>query len=95
MKKAVEVGSFKGIKVIVEIFISHLFFVDDVLILGDANLEEWKTFHSLLTNFFQASGMVINCQKSCFLTQNIDLELEDKMRSIFNIQFMDIEDGMK
>ena len=78
MKKVVEAGSFKGIKVVVENFISHLFFVDDVLILGDANFEEWKTFHSLLTNFCQALGMVVNCQKSCFLAQNIDPELEDK-----------------
>ena len=78
MKKVVEAVSFKGIKVVVENFISHFFFVNDVLILGDANFEEWKTFHSLLTNFCQALGMVINWKKLCFLAQNIDLELEDK-----------------
>jgi hypothetical protein len=41
MKKAVESGYFKCIKVVVVTLISHLLFVDDVLILGDENYEEW------------------------------------------------------
>jgi hypothetical protein len=38
LKKVVEVGSFHGLKVATETIISHLFFVDDVLILGIGNL---------------------------------------------------------
>jgi hypothetical protein len=95
IKKVVSNGSFKCIKVVVETFISHLLFVDDVLIPGDANYEEWSFLHSLLGNFCKASGMVINCHKSCFLAQSIDLELVCKMRTTFNIQFLEFEDGMK
>jgi hypothetical protein len=67
MKKVVENGYFKGIKVAIATFISHLLFVDDVLILGDANYEEWSYFHSLLRNFCKSSGMIVNCHKSYFL----------------------------
>jgi hypothetical protein len=37
IKKETSNGSFKGIKIAVDTFISHLMFVDDVLILGNAN----------------------------------------------------------
>jgi hypothetical protein len=95
IKKAVANGSFKGLKVVVETFISHLLFVDDVLILGDANFEEWSLLHTLLRLFCKASGMVINCHKSCFLAQNIDPELVSKLSTVFNIQFHEFEEGMK
>jgi hypothetical protein len=39
IKKVVSKGSFKGIKIVVDTFISHLLFVDDVLILGNDNLK--------------------------------------------------------
>jgi hypothetical protein len=72
IKKAVANGSFKGLKVVVDTYISHLLFVDDVLILGDQNFEEWYLLHTLLRIFCKASSMILNCHKSCFLAQNID-----------------------
>jgi len=35
MKKVVDDGTFHGLKVAISIYVSHLLFVDDVLILGD------------------------------------------------------------
>jgi hypothetical protein len=95
IKKAVSNGSFKGIKIVVDTFISHLLFVDDVLILGNANFEEWSTFHTILRLFCKASGMVINCQKSCFIAQNIEPDLARNLSTVFNIHFQVFDDGMK
>jgi hypothetical protein len=72
MIQDVNTGSFQGLKVVARTFNSHLFFVDDVLILGAGKFDDWLAFKTILTNFCFASGMVVNCQKSCFLIQNID-----------------------
>jgi len=39
--------------------------------------------------------MDINCQKSRFLAHNIDPSLEQRIQLAFNIQFINIEEGMK
>jgi hypothetical protein len=95
LKKVVEEGSFHGLKVATETIISHLFFVDNVLILSIGKFEDWMVFQSILTNFCLASSMDVNCQKSCFLAQNIDPSLEQRMQEEFNIQFISIDKGMK
>jgi hypothetical protein len=51
INQAVETGTFKGLKVAPGIHISHLLFVDDVLILGADNIDYWKTLKIILTNF--------------------------------------------
>jgi hypothetical protein len=70
--QAVNTWSFQGLKVVARTFISHLFFVDDVLIFGASKFDDWLTFKTILTNFYFSFGMVVNYQKSCFLIQNID-----------------------
>jgi hypothetical protein len=61
LKKAFTYGKFKGIKFAKGVIISHMLFVDDVLILGVGIVEECLVLKGLLTSFFQASGMEINC----------------------------------
>ena len=95
LKKAVEEGKFHGIKFATETVITHLFFVDDVLILDIGKFKDWMYFQYILTIFFLASGMDVNCHKSCFLAQNIDSSLEQRMQATFNIQFVSINEGMK
>jgi hypothetical protein len=67
LKKEVEKGSFHGLKVAIETIISHLFFVDDVLILGIGKFEDCMEFKTILSSFCHAYGMDVNCQKSFFL----------------------------
>jgi len=72
LTQAVNARSFIGFKVTVNTFISHLLFVDDVLILGTRKLEYWINLNSILSNFSPATGMIINQYKSFFLVQNIN-----------------------
>jgi hypothetical protein len=92
LKKVVEVGYFHGLKVASKTIISHLFFVDDVLILGIGKFKDWMVFQSILTNFCLACA---NFHKSCFLAKNIDPSLEQRLQAAFNIHFITIDKGMK
>jgi hypothetical protein len=95
LKKDVEEGSFHALKVVAETIISHLFFVDDVLILGIGKFDDWMEFQTIFTSFCLASRMDVNFQKSCCLAQNIAPSLEQRMQETFNIQFISIDKGMK
>ena len=49
-----------GIKVVGSIFISHTFFVDDVLLFGDGSLLEWMHYKSLIDLLCGITEMTIN-----------------------------------
>jgi hypothetical protein len=93
--KVVADGTFHGLKIATETIVSHLLFVDNGLIIGSWNYEDWMDFQTILTSFFFASGMDINCQKSCFLAQNIETSLEHRIQSTYNIKFINFDEGMK
>jgi hypothetical protein len=95
MTQAVAIGTFQGLKVVVSTFISHLMFVDDVLILGSGKLEYWMTLKTILSNFCAATGMTINCHKYVFIVQNIDPNLRLHLFSVFNIKIETLDQGMK
>jgi hypothetical protein len=95
MIQAVEAGTFQGLKVVVSTFISHLLFVDDVLIMGSGKLEHWQTFRAILSKFCEATGLSINCQKSIFLAQNIDPALRHFLLTDFNINIEPLDQGLK
>ena len=65
-------GIVKGIKISQELSLTHLLFVDDVILFGIGTFEEWIAFKVLLDTFCEASGLLINSEKSCFLFNNVD-----------------------
>ena len=65
-------GKVKGIKISKELSLTHLLFVDDVILFGIGTFEEWIALKVLLDIFCEASGMLINSEKSCFLYNNVD-----------------------
>jgi hypothetical protein len=66
LKKGQADGKLTGIKVSRLIKILHLLFVDDVLIMTKASIEEWQEINRILDVFCGASGLMINVQKSTF-----------------------------
>jgi hypothetical protein len=95
INKAVETGTFKGLKVASGIYISHLLFVDDVLILGAGNIDFWKTLKILLTKFCLATGLSINTHKSGFIAQNLDPLLKSFLIDDYKIQVDCLDQGLK
>ena len=53
-------GKIKGIKISACLSLTHLLFVDDVILFGFGSVEEWKAFKEILDIFCEASGMSIN-----------------------------------
>ena len=66
-------GLIKGIKITSSLALTHLLFVDDVILLGSGTLSEWMAFDVILSTFCKALGMNISMDKSCFLFNNVDV----------------------
>ena len=62
-------GSFKGIRINNAIELSHLLFVDDVVMLGEGTWGNLKEVEKVLDLYKKATGMHINVEKS-ILSQN-------------------------
>ena len=68
-------GLIRGIKISPSLTLTHLLFVDDVILLGTGTLLEWMAFDVILGTFCKASGMCINMEKSVFLFNNVDTDI--------------------
>ena len=55
-------GSSSGINISRVPQITHLLFVDDVILFGLGIVEEWRTFHEILPIFYSASGVEIRLE---------------------------------
>jgi hypothetical protein len=86
-------GLLKGIKVAGLTHILHILFVDDVLILSNANLAEWTTIHSILISFCDVSGLEINVHKSVFLVSNVQDPLQTDLKELYGITSLELSKG--
>ena len=68
-------GLIKGIKITSTFVLTHLLFVDDVILLGSGTLTEWMAFEVILSRLCRASGMCINVDKSSFLYNNVAVDI--------------------
>ena len=68
-----ENGFIWGIKISSTLALTHLLFVDDMILIGSGTLPEWIAFDVILSTFCKASGMSISVDKSSFLYNNVDL----------------------
>ena len=68
-------GLIQGIQITSSLALTHLLFVDDVILMGTGTLQEWVAFDVILSTFCKASGMCIILDKSCFLYNNIDADI--------------------
>lgn len=82
-----------GIKVAGSIFISHIFFVDDVILFGDSSLLEWMHYKSLIDLFCGATRMTINTQKSAFGAHNITQTILSLILQSFTYICRPLEEG--
>ncbi|GKB81078.1 RNA-directed DNA polymerase, eukaryota, partial [Tanacetum coccineum] len=81
--KVVEAGIFKGIRLNNSISLSHLFYTDDALIVGEWSSDNLRGFINVLKCFFLASGLQINIHKSQLLGMGVSrLDIEAAAASI-------------
>eukprot|EP00253_Pinus_taeda_P021761 PITA_21761 len=62
--KAKRTDKIKGIEVAINLYITHLLFVDDILIFSNGSFNELKEFKNIFDLFVKATGMQTNSGKS-------------------------------
>jgi hypothetical protein len=88
-------GEFSGITTSPTLQISHLLFVDDVLIFCSGNRRDVETFMKILDLFWNATWMKINSRKSTLSTYNLDRVETNLYKMIFPFDYKEIEEGLK
>ena len=86
-------GKIKGIKISHHLSLTHLLFVDDVILFGLGILEEWLAYKAILDSFCEASGMCINVNKSSFLHNELSLDTIHSITDILPFKVDDIRKG--
>ena len=84
-----------GIKVSRIVNILHLFFLDDVLIMTNDSLQEWKELKDILINLCSASGLLINWTKSTFHYASIQDYSLALLKDLFPYNCVHLFEGFK
>lgn len=80
----------KGLKVIGSLIITHILFVDDVLLFGDGSLLEWLRYINL---FCAAAEMFVSERKSVFASLNVSQDISLLISQQFSHPWHTMEDG--
>jgi hypothetical protein len=91
LKKLVEEGRLEGVLVANGVRITHMLFVDDVILFGKGSFQEWQVFKDALNIFCNATGMDFNNQKSQFLEVGLSVDWLDQLKELFPFEFKSIE----
>ena len=79
---AIALKDIARIKVAGTMVISHLFYVDDVILFGQGSVMEWRSYKVIINLFYKASSLEINFKKSYFIYVGVD---EETRRSISDL----------
>jgi hypothetical protein len=80
-------GKISGIKVSMTIKVLNPLFFDDVLIMKNDSLKEWKEINEILKIFCSATGLLINWEKSSFYFANLQQQYLEQLKGIFPYSF--------
>jgi hypothetical protein len=91
----VESKNLRVISIGTSFYISHLLFVDDILIFCDGNFIFLNTLKEFLQIFYKSTRMIINKDKSSLFVWGL-LDIEKKSISqLLDIQALEVENVMK
>jgi len=89
---AKERGFIKGVIFSGNLSLTHLLFVDDVLLFGRLCALEWKWYYRIISEFCLATGMEINYEKSCFYSKGEALDPD--IQTLFPVPYYHLDEGM-
>jgi hypothetical protein len=90
IENAVRLGDFQGIQVAPGMRITHLLFMDDILIFCSGRVGDTKILAEILSLFHSATGMQINVQKSTLTISEMEREEVATYRRLFPYSVQDI-----
>ena len=88
-------GHFSRIQLAPNLVITHLLFVDDVLIFCSGTRGDTRALQGILELFAKATGMEINFCKSSLTTHLLRPEEEAELSRIFPFNTAGLDDGLK
>jgi len=90
-----ERGTFQGINITKSLAITHLLFVDDIVIFGSHSCREWEILSEVFKTFSLASGMIINYEKSVLIPHNISQHIQAHIHTLFPTRTGSFDTGLK
>ena len=75
--------------------LTHILFVDDVIMMGQGNLENMQSTTQIPYLYNKATGMVINMEKSNLALNNVPLELQQRFWEEFAYTLSSMNEGFK
>eukprot|EP00253_Pinus_taeda_P010579 PITA_10579 len=88
-------GLVKGLEVAVNFFISHLLFVDDILLFTNGSQNEIKELKSILDMFLKVTGLQINSRKSQIILEGFNRQEELMILSHLPFEACKMENSFK
>jgi len=88
-------GHFKGIQVAPDLYITHLLFVDDILIFCSGIRGESRILRDILDLFSKATGMDINVGKSSLMTHKLSQREVADIIGLFPFTISGMDEGIK
>eukprot|EP00253_Pinus_taeda_P027835 PITA_27835 len=93
--KARRTNQIKGIEVAINLYISHLLFVDDILIFSNGSHNELKEFKCIFELFMKATGMQINSGKSQVCVAGFNRRECTSVINLFPFHIQSLESSFK
>ena len=88
-------GRFTGIQIAPNLNITHLLFVDDVLIFCSGTKGKSRVLQEILELFSKGTGMEINNDKSSLTTHMLRPEEEADLMRFFPFKTIGLDEGLK
>lgn len=88
-------GDLCGLKIYDDCFLTHLLFVDDVLILLDGSIRDSHTFSKILLHFSSTTGMLANQSKSTITFARTSIHESHFAHQLFPYCIHPLDRGLK
>ena len=95
IKELADKGDIVGLEAAAGIFITHLLFVDDILLFGGGSIPEWRAIKGVLDIFCGATGMCISQEKSQFYEAGWDEVDIGMIQQLFSYDILPLQGGFK
>lgn len=95
IKAAKRQGDLKGIEVGLNLWVTHLLFIDDILLFCDGSQNDYCCIRRILEIFLKATGLVINDQKPSITTAGLSLFEVNRAKELLSFEAKSLHDLFK
>lgn len=88
-------GNLKGIEVADNFWVTHLLFMDDIIIFINGSLQDCRVLKRILDLFLKATSLCINERKSRLTCIGLSRELVHRVELVLNFEVKFLEDTFK